>query len=851
MQKVRVAQNSFQFGEISDSLIMRTDSPVYVSSAQRVENMVVTAEGSLKKRHGLKHHYDYSITYDASYKEQSHLFKFEFDDNEAYVISVEHQKVRCFFLDNAGTYTTAGDLHLVETITQDTSSNALPFDKEYLQEYTFAQYGDVMFICHPLFAPRMLTRTALDAFEISTYSFDQRADNKITYQPYSKFQANGVTLDPSASSGNGITLTTSAAYWVAGHVGTTVRYGGAEIEITGYTSSTVVTGNVVDELKIRLSVLNPFRTIDGLAVVEVTHLNHGFAGGESITIEEASAVGGINASQLNGARTVGDIIDENTYTITAGSNANDSEDGGGNVKVVTHAPTEDWDEQSWSGVRGYPAAVTFHENRLCFGGTIAEPDNIWMSKVGSFFNFDVGDAADSDSIQIVAATGDVNQIRYMVSNRDLQIFTATGELYVPTYLNQAITPTNAQIRKQTPYGCEFVQPTSIDGATIFTEMGGKTVREYLYTDTEEAYTATSISTIASHLIDTPKYLAVVHSGFNLPDSYAAFTLSNGDMTLFSSNRAEKKASWTRVTTDGSFSSVCAIHNRLFANVYYENQLHLCEFNTQVGLDDWESTIYNLNTLTNFGTNSLNGVFVELATTVPIKVTTSNTFSVGDKIYIRGFTNDSVWGFAGLDLEDLNGTVQTITEATSTYFKFVYTLDSALSTDGEVNTTPNSEAEILQDAVLDMSNIYTGTGDITFDIVYKKNSINIYETASVTGQASSSENFILMSDLGTSGPDLNTTVYAGRKFTSKIISNPVDASMGNGPATGEVRGITNVVIDVKATESMKVNSRPAISSSFTGKKEVRLLGYNRNPQVTIEQDSPLPMQVNGIVAELIV
>ena len=317
MQKVRVAQNSFQFGEISDSLIMRTDSPVYVSSAQRVENMVVTAEGSLKKRHGLKHHYDYSIAYDSSYKEQSHLFKFEFDDNEAYVISVEHQKVRCFFLDNAGTYTTAGDLHLVETITQDTSSNALPFDKVYLQEYTFAQYGDVMFICHPLFAPRMLTRTALDAFEISVYSFDQRADNKITYQPYSKFQASGVTLDPSASSGNGITLTTSTAYWVADHVGTTVRYGGAEIEITGYTSSTVVTGNVVDELKIRLSVLNPFRTIDGSAVVEVTHLNHGFAGGESITIEEASAVGGINASQINGTRTITGIVNENVFEVTA------------------------------------------------------------------------------------------------------------------------------------------------------------------------------------------------------------------------------------------------------------------------------------------------------------------------------------------------------------------------------------------------------------------------------------------------------------------------------------------------------------------------------------------------------
>ena len=841
MQKVRVAQNSFQFGEISDSLIMRTDSPVYVASAQRVENMVVTAEGSLKKRHGLKHYYDYSIAYSSTYPEQSHLFKFEFDDNEAYVISVEHQKVRCFFLDNNGTYTTAGDLHLVETITQDTSSNTLPFDKEYLQEYTFAQYGDVMFICHPLFAPRMLTRTALDAFEISTYSFDQRADNKITYQPYSKFQANGVTLDPSASSGNGITLTTSAAYWVSGHVGTTVRYGGAEIEITGYTSSTVVTGNVVDELKIRLSVLNPFRTIDGSAIVEVTHLSHGFAGGESITIEEASAVGGINASQLNGARTVGDIIDENTYTITAGSNANDSEDGGGNVKVVTHAPTEDWDEQSWSGVRGYPAAVTFHENRLCFGGTIAEPDNIWMSKVGNFFNFDVGDAADSDSIQIVAATGDVNQIRYMVSNRDLQIFTATGELYVPTYLNQAITPTNAQIRKQTPYGCEFVQPTSIDGATIFTEMGGKTVREYLYTDTEEAYTATSISTIASHLIDTPKYLAVVHSGFGLPDSYAAFTLSNGDMTLFSSNRAEKKASWTRVTTDGNFSSVCAIHNRLFANVYHDNNLHLCEFKEEIGIDSYveaSSKLLSLSkyiiTLTGGSTTATVRLFGDFAGSV-----------VGDKVHLSGFDGTNpIFDEAAI----LNDTIQQITVADTTDVDISVTLPSAAGGSIVLTVDPATGRQVLTGAQPNVTGIYdAGT---TVDVITKNNGILNY-AGQVTVSTVGSEKIADPRSASSYSSTSIERVYVGKSFTSKIVSNPVDASMGTGPATGEVRAITNVVIDVKATESMKVNSRPAISSSFTGKKEVRILGYNRNPQVTIEQDNPLPMQVNGLVAELIV
>src|SRR6056300_1553094 len=230
MQKVRVPINSFQFGEVSDSLTSRVDTGVYAASAQRLENMVVMSEGSVKKRTGMKFIYDYGITFNATYPEQSHLFPFIFDENEEYVISIEHQKVRCFRVVGA-------TITLVTTLTTDTSAAALPFDREYLREYTTAQFGDVMFICHPLFAPRLLTRTSLTAFEISTFSFDKRADNSVTFQPYTQFQDHGTTLDPSATTGTGITLVTSTDYWdttgvqTGGdyldslHVGVTVRYG--------------------------------------------------------------------------------------------------------------------------------------------------------------------------------------------------------------------------------------------------------------------------------------------------------------------------------------------------------------------------------------------------------------------------------------------------------------------------------------------------------------------------------------------------------------------------------------------------------------------------------------------------
>ena len=739
MQKVKVAINSFQYGEISESTLMRTDSQVYSASAQRIENLIVTAEGALKRRPSFKHIYSYTdLTYEGEGVGKSHMFPFVFSDDEKYIISVEDAKVRCFFLDDTGVYGDAGEVVLVETITLDTDGNALPFDEAYLREYTSAQSGDVMFICHPLFMPRMLIRTALDAFEITPYAFDERADGLVTYQPYSSFHSQGVTIDPSDVTGS-VTLTASSAYFTSDHVGTIIRYDESEMLVTAYTDSTHVTATVIDRLKIRLETLNPLRTNSGSSTVEVTHIAHGFSGGETIEIIDAAAVGGINTGNLNGSRTVSAVIDENTFTFTAGGSASSSEDGGGYVKIETHAPTTKWSEQCFSAVRGYPAAVTFHENRLVFGGTIYQPDTLWMSKSGQFFNFDVGDANDNDSIDLTASTGDVNTIRYLVSNRDLQIFTDSAELYVPTYLNQAITPTNAQVRKQTPYGVEFTVPQPFDGATLYIQNGGSVVREFIYTDTENAYSSTSISNIASHLVYQPRCFAVIKGAFNTAESYAALSNGNGDIALFSSSRAEKRAAWTRITTDGSFCSLVGIQGRLFANVWGSNEtMHLLELTGDIGLDRWI-----------FAADSSGYVDV------------SSSFVTGEVVGVFGWDN---------------------TEQTKTYL-----------------------------------------GQFT---------------------------------VGASGVDVSEysydKYYVGYEFDVIVTTNPIDANMGNGPVTGSIRGIVNAVADLRNTESAKINNRPlVVDAPFNGKKQFNILGYGRDPQVTITQDEPLPIQVNGLIVEIVV
>ena len=87
MPRIRVPLSNFQFGEVSPSLITRTDTNVYVNAAQRLENFFLKNEGGILKRFGTKAIYEFDTTPDTNNKVRQHrLVPFIFSDDERYVI---------------------------------------------------------------------------------------------------------------------------------------------------------------------------------------------------------------------------------------------------------------------------------------------------------------------------------------------------------------------------------------------------------------------------------------------------------------------------------------------------------------------------------------------------------------------------------------------------------------------------------------------------------------------------------------------------------------------------------------------------------------------------------------------
>lgn len=84
----------------------------------------------------------------------------------------------------------------------------------------------------------------------------------------------------------------------------------------------------------RLLDVDPFTVVSGDATITVNHPNHGLQIGEDIKVLNSTAVGGINASSINGTRTI-TAVDWTGYQFEADSTADSDVIGGGSSVLAT------------------------------------------------------------------------------------------------------------------------------------------------------------------------------------------------------------------------------------------------------------------------------------------------------------------------------------------------------------------------------------------------------------------------------------------------------------------------------------------------------------------------------------
>ena len=229
-------------------------------------------------------------------------------------------------------------------------------------------------------------------------------------------------------------------------------------------------------------------------------------------------------------------------------------------------------EPVMSSTRGWPRSGTFHKSRLVLGGLGQRPQTILMSKIGEFFNLDVGEGLDDEAIDVTIDDDQVNVIRSVFSGRGLQVFTSGGEFSVRSDINEAITPRTIanQLQKETRHGSSIIRPVSVDGAVVFVERedpddagSGRIVRQFVFNETEQSFNAPNISIFSQHLVSNPVAMDIRRSTETQPSNYLYMVNDDGTCAVLNSLREQSLLAWTLFETEGNFEDVAVSGNRTF------------------------------------------------------------------------------------------------------------------------------------------------------------------------------------------------------------------------------------------------------------------------------------------------
>jgi len=439
--------NNFTSGEWSPLLRGRSDLEQYGHSAETIKNLLVIPYGGVTKVPGT-----YFVSEVKDNTKKVRLIPFEFNVTQAYILEFGNLYIR-FYMDH-------GQIGVPYEI----ATPYLEADLPYLQ---YVQEADVMYIVHPDYEVRKLSRTAHDNWTLTLLVLQDGPLLSTNTDDTS-------TITPSADTGAGITLTATDDIFNVNMIGHFVwRVKDGFIKPCGYTDTKHITADVL-------------------------------------------------------------------Y--------------GGNLGTGPGA-TDDWAEAAWSYYRGFPAAITLFEQRLCFGYSTHQPQTIWCSVSGEYEVMTLGSNA-SDAMAYTLASNQVNVIRWLFGDVVLFAGTSGGIFNISSGDSSlALTPTNVVVRRHTNFGCNTIPPVKMGNYLYYIQRDNIKLREYVYEYGNDIYLASDVTLLAEHILK-PEITSIAYQ--QSPYNLLYCVTSEGEVGIFTRNLIQKVLGWSKISGSGKVESVAVI-----------------------------------------------------------------------------------------------------------------------------------------------------------------------------------------------------------------------------------------------------------------------------------------------------
>jgi len=441
-----------------------------------------------------------------------------------------------------GAYTAGGTMARVYTLTSPYAvADLINEDGSFALQ--MVQSGDIIYICHPDYAPQELSRISATSWTINDFDYDGGP-----FDDYDPDQT--TTVYASAATGAGITITASAATFAATDVGRLIYLeqkkanaitmwetakvvgAGARRRSDGktyYTAAGGTTGNV------RPTFISG-SAYDGDTGVLWVFEDPGYGWAEITGFTSTTVVTATVISQIP------------------------------NQCVLIANATSRWALSSWGSVPGYPSHVTFFRNRLVFAR--ATDRVIWASVAGDYGNFqdrdDAGIVTADMAVTVSVDSDESNKIQYIVPGEVLVIGTANGEHVCKEMTDsEPFGPSNVTINRSSKYGSRAVQPVSVGESVLFVQRSGRKLREIVYDSIKGGYQSLDMSIMAPHMVGKGK--SIVQMTYQKePHSIIWVVLNDGALKGFTFNREQYAeppfGGWHRHTIggDGIVESVVCV-----------------------------------------------------------------------------------------------------------------------------------------------------------------------------------------------------------------------------------------------------------------------------------------------------
>lgn len=205
----------------------------------------------------------------------------------------------------------------------------------------------------------------------------------------------------------------------------------------------------------------------------------------------------------------------------------------------------------------FPGAVSYFEQRRAFAGTIAAPQNIWMTRSGTESNMSYSlPIRDDDRIAFRVAAREANTIRHIVPLSQLVLLTSAAEWRVTSINSDAITPESFSVRPQSYIGANNTQPLIVNANLIYAASRGGHVMECSYSWQGNGYVSGDLSLRSAHLFDSYDISDMARSKAPLPLLW--FISTSGKLLGLTYIPEQHVGAWHQHDTYGGIFESCAV-----------------------------------------------------------------------------------------------------------------------------------------------------------------------------------------------------------------------------------------------------------------------------------------------------